>query len=226
MARVWKPGIWIGIGVCSLFGTALVHVVYRSVISGPVFYRQAISLSTGESRRLGDLLEESLLEMHNTAVREEKWSLSFTDAELNGWISNHLKKKYSRYVPSGLDHLCVRFGEERIHVAFQVTRFWIPAVVEIQLVPFITAEEKKIGIRLETVKSGLFPLSNKRIVEQLNAAVPRSRLNWTTDSGQPLGLVEPRFEMADGIKRQIRVENISIQENRLILSGTAMDSGG
>lgn len=217
--------IWIGICVFLFLVVIVAFACYRSSIRGPQFYREAIQVDSGQNTVLGEALENDFLNAHNTAIRESNWNMVISDEQLNGWIATHLAKKYARYYPRQIENLCTSFAGNRIRIAFKVKQGWIPLVVTIQADLFMTGDEQNIALRLEKMGTGYIPFPKKQATERISKAMDGSDISilWTTEQGQPLGLMPVQFDLAKKTKRRIIVTHLSIQDRKLIVAGTAAD---
>ena len=223
---MFKRRLWFGICVFLVLIAAPAWWLYRLAVLGPDFYQAAQNIPVQVLNSQGEELESRLLEAHNNAVRQQTWSLEFTDEQLNGWIQSTLPRKYPRFRFAEIENLCLSFQQDKIQIAFRVKQAVIPVVVCIQLAPFITHDEKNIAIRLEKIRTGLIPLPKKRATDQVTQALGKAQVPvvWTVENGQPLGLLPSSFPMAKEIKRTWRIKNLTISDRRLSLSGIAFDS--
>lgn len=215
------------IAICVFLLTSVIsHWMYRVAISGPKFYRDLISESRPDVRQLGDQLESAILELHNSAVRENKWSLEVTDAEINAWLVDHLPRKYPRQNPDGITDPRVKIADDKIMLAFRVKSESFPFVVCIHVEPFITSDGNNIGLSISKAYIGMLPLGKKRIVDQLSSAASKIDIPiaWSQDKNGPIAILSPQFKLAKELERKIEIKSIQVTGSSLHLSGTASDS--
>ena len=215
------------VAICVFLLTSVIsYLMYRAAISGPKFYRDLTTESRSDARQLGDQLESAILELHNSAVRENEWSLEVTDQEINAWLVDYLPRKYPLQNPDSITDPRVKIADDEIKLAFRVKSERFPFVVCIHVEPFITSDGNNIGLSFSKAYIGILPLGKKRIVEQLSSAASKIDIpiGWTQDKNGPIAILSPQIKLAKQLERKIEIKSIKVMGSSLYLSGIASDS--
>ena len=90
----------VGIGLVAVLLAVAAYLVHRSMQTGPAFYQEALLIDASAGSAAGEQLEQQLVELHNEVLREEQWSATFTEEQINGWLAYGLPKRFAHVLPS------------------------------------------------------------------------------------------------------------------------------
>ncbi len=213
--------------VLLLLSAVLGSLIYRSIVIGPAFYREMMLEADEKLKSAGDSLEEKSLGLHNVAVREDKWSVEFTQSEINGWLGSHLPQQYPRQTPKNASGIRIRLQNEgKCQVVFRLQQGWIHGVISIHLEVFMISNSEQLGIRIEQAKMGWLPIPINRLIDQFNDLAQKADINlvWTQQNDAPTALLTPKFDLKENIGRRVTLQRLLINKEKLVLSGTATAS--
>ena len=203
-----------GLLVCGL-------VVYRAARHEPAFYRQALLAEPELQTEAGASLEQSVLDLHNTARREGDWQAVFTEEQLNGWLAADLPVKYPSLLPPGALDPRVNLAPQFAQVACRVKRGKINSVVSFAIDVALTEETNQLAVRIFKVRAGALPVPLKRFLDRITSAAAKAdiALSWKQTDGDPVALVTVPVSHEDYAHREVYLETVELRDGEVYLSG-------
>ena len=222
MAR-WRRRIIIIAVVAILAAGTLWAIFTRMLYHRPDFYTAAVSASASEMDTAGVELEKNLLTLHNQVRRGGQWQVRLNDLEVNGWLAADLPSKLPNLLPADIANPCVSFRGQAITLAFRYADERWDVIVSARLSVSATNESNQIKVRIDRLRAGAIPLPLTRVMEQASDACRDSgiRLRWTEEQGRPVALIRLELPSPHGVKRDVVLEQITVEDGQLVLSGTS-----
>src|SRR5690242_17219262 len=104
--------------------------VYRAARTVPEFYETATAtIPPAVADRAGDEFTATTVSLASQVRREGQWSASFTDAQVNGWLTVDLPTKHPELLPPGYEQPRVRFTERGLQLGVRCTSTPVTTVV-------------------------------------------------------------------------------------------------
>lgn len=213
----------IGIGLAAVLLLAVAYLIYRSMQTGPAFYQEALQIDATAGSAAGEQLEQQLVELHNEVLREETWSATFTEEQINGWLAYGLPKKFAHVLPSTVSDPRVAIDTDGIKLGFRYRDERISGIVTLHLDAYVAATDNEIGIVIDHLNAGLVPLPISKWTERISdtAANNGIPLRWTQKNGSPVAIVNLRLHLPDEPERILIIKTIEFQKGKIFVSGTS-----
>ncbi len=196
-------------------------LLYSASRHEPRFYQQALQIEPEQQREAGDALEQSVLQLHNSARDEGRWEAVFTEAQINGWLAADLPEKFPQMLPAGTEQPRVLIDPEQIKIACRYQRGKVNTVVSFNLSVHLTTEPNTLAVRVSKVRAGALPVPLKRFLEPITKAGAESDidLRWSQDGGDPVALVTVPHRHEDYAHNLIYLESIEMRSGEIALAG-------
>ncbi len=220
------------IGVlCLLFllAAGAAFVFYRGTQHVPEFYQQAVSGPGQEiAQQVGDELERRVLDVQASLHREGRWSATFTDEQINGWLAHHLPNKLRYRLPDELADPRLKISPGLIQAAVRYEGPRLQAVISVEGQLGLTEQPNEVALRIRHVRAGWVPVPLGKFLDQVSDAARRGGLNlrWTQTDGDPLALIRLPVEHPEFPGHDLRLEAIELGEGSVTVSGSVRQRGG
>lgn len=203
--------------VVGLAGWCLYHAA-RQV---PEFYRVALEQPAELQHEQGEKFERQALALHNQAYHDGRWTVRFTEEEINGWLAVELPAKFPRALPPGISAPRVAFEKGRMRLALRLQRGEASTVLSAAGEAHLTAEPNEIAVRIDSMRAGLLPVPLSRFLEEISqrAAQADLPLRWTEIDGSPVALIRLPLASDEGERRRLVLENVSLEFGALAIAG-------
>ncbi len=213
--------IIVALFVLAAFMGAAAFVLYSASRHEPKFYQQALLIEPEQQREAGDELEQSVLELHNSARDEGHWEAIFTEAQINGWLAADLPEKFPQMLPAGTDQPRVSINPDEIKIACRYQRGKVNTVVSFCLSVHLTTEPNTLAVRVSKVRAGALPVPLKRFLAPITKAGADSDidLRWSQVDGDPVALVTVPHQHEDYAHREIYLESVEMRDGAIALAG-------
>lgn len=202
-------------------------VLYSAARHEPQFYQQALRIEPELQREAGDALEQSVLELHNTARAEGRWEAVFTEAQINGWLAADLPEKFPHMLPKGTEQPRVSIDPQRIKIACRYHHGKVNTVISFDLHVNLTTEPNTLAVRVSKVRAGALPVPLKRFLAPITKAGADSdiALRWSQVDGDPVALVTVPHQHEDYSHREIHLETVEMRDGEIVLAGRTQKPG-
>lgn len=198
--------------------------LYSASQSVPDFYARTLPVEAARAAEAGKQAEQAVLELHNDLERGDRWELTLSDEQINGWLASDLQQKFPDTLPADVHDPRVVFEEGKILIACRLESRLITTVLSLVLEPYLTDDSQQIAVRITRLRAGRLPLPLKGILERVSAAAAASDLNlqWSQDGGDPVAVINLSNEAADP-QRKVAVESLQVSDGRLQVNGRLAD---
>ena len=217
-----RLGLWVLIALLVVGAAALVILNLASV--EPDFYQSAMTVDekkTQQQRLDGNAMESKILNLHNSVVAADAWSVSFTDEQINGWLAWELERKFPTLIPHEVNHPRVKIADGLVTVAFRcdVPPFRGVGIIEAEI--FLTDVLNQIGIRFHAVKSGMIPIPLALFTEQISehAAEAGVDIEWLTEEGDPAVIIDLPEDVLRPAGNYVELKAVEIREDNIYIAG-------
>ena len=207
-------------GVAFAVVLLLLLIAYSAASVKPGFYRRFESVSQAERKKLNDEFKTQVLTAYSQIQESNKWSLGFTDRQLNGWLSVDGSSSMFRVLPKEIKspRLAIRGDQIEIAAPFKYQSFSATAYISVAIqVP----EPGVIAIRFRTARLGVYPFDKEQLVTMVKGELdqPDWELEQTNEGGDPVLRFRPKITLDN--KFALTVESFQTDnEGRCLISGS------
>lgn len=136
-------------------------------------------------------------DLQNDMLSRAEWGASFTDAEINAWLRQHLddKQGFADALPQGLSGVRVAIDGDQLKVAARyeddLDLFgWFGTVGSVELKVWLTQDVNTVAVQLCDVKAGALSIGARRWLEKITELARERNIDvtWYRHEGQPVGL--------------------------------------
>lgn len=215
------------IGVLALaIGIVMPATLYMAARHVPAFYSRALAPSDAELRRASDELLRRASELTNSARREGRWSVAFTDRQINGWLAVDMTENHPDLLPERITEPRVTIDGGQVLIACRYHSGRISTIFSMEADVYLT-EPNVLALRIRRARAGALPLPLGRILERV-AAVANDldlRLSWRQVGGDPVALVE-LSGLRDDDDGLLILESLELRDGSLLVAGRSEDRAG
>ncbi len=197
---------------------------YRATQHVPEFYvRQLKEEKAAPATRSGDALERQALKLNREIRKSDRWQARFSDDEINAWLAVDLPHKFPSALPRDVQSPRVAIETDMMQVACRVESPRISSVVSLGVQPFVTSESNVIALKIKQLRAGALPLPLAQYLDKITEQCARAGvpLRWSEEEGNPVALVTLPLDPKDFGNRQVRVEEIALEDGALVVSGSS-----
>lgn len=223
MRSLWRRLLFAALAILVVIG-GFVGWAYRATQQVPEFYvRQLKQEKSKPPQGLGDVLERQALQLNNQIRKSDHWQARFSADEINAWLAVDLPQKFPSALPPEVQAPRVAIDPEMMQIACQVESPRLSSIVSLGVQPFVTSEPNVIALRIKQLRAGVLPLPLAQYLEKITEQCARSGvpLRWSEEEGDPLALVTLPLDPKEFQNRQVRVEQIQLEEGALVVSGSS-----
>lgn len=201
----------------------LLWYLWNSIQTEPDFYSEALQQQPELAEAEGKEFESRVFELQNTLQNDGAWRATFTESQINGWLSSDMPEKFPRLLPPEISNPRVSVAEGEIQVAFRWTSSRLNGVVVIKGDIFSTAENE-IGVQIKSMKSGVIPLPLANWADDITQSLQESgiAISWTELDGDPVAVIPvPELEL-QRTGRDISISSIESKDGEVVISGNSI----
>lgn len=217
----------VGVIACvALLGAGVVsYFLYRAARHVPEFYVEALETAPECQEIAGDELERHVLELNDELRRPGQWEMTFSEAEINGWLAFDLPQKFAAALPAGVREPRVSIQPDAIYVACRYEAAKISTVVSLAFEVGLTDEPNVITVRVRQARAGALPLPLRKFLDKIGAAAQRAdlELRWQQNDGDPVALLKIPEQHERYVHRVVRIERVELRAGELFVAGYTGD---
>jgi len=212
---------------CLFAGTFLValaaivlSLMYFGSQQVPEFYQQALVIPAEEQVEEGEQFERRVTDLANDIRRPGRWQAIFTDAEMNGFLANDLKKAIPDGLPHGLSDPRVAVRDGYLLVGCKHEAEWGQTVLNLQAEMYLTEEPNVVAVRIHRLRSGAVPLPLKRMMDDVTDTLHKQGVpvRWLEQENDPVALIHvPRNHPR--LRGDLHIDTLELREGEIYLSG-------
>jgi hypothetical protein len=215
--KTWS--VWL-IAVGSL-GLVVIFCVVLSFRSAPTFYTNALTIETSASKTAGDEFERRTLDLTNKTKRVGKWSATFSNDQINGWLATDLIEKFPGSLPPSIADPRVDLQAEEISLALHWSWWGLGGVAVLRADIFCTDRPSEIAIRFKGARTGVLSLPIKSIGDAIAGSLASSGFStrWTEIDGDPVLIALPPASFRQRDRARIAIKSIDVKESEVMITG-------
>ncbi len=198
--------------------------IYNSAQRAPEFYQTAITLPPDELENEGKQFEARVFELQNSAYEKGRWQATFTELQVNGWLSSDLPEKFPDVIPRGMSNPRIAIENDVIKLAFKFNSRRLKGYVVAKCDAFCCEEQNQVAIRIRSAKAGVAPLPISVCADSITRALRKTgtTTTWTEIDGDPVALITLPDDLTNNEDRRIELESIQLQDGKMVLSGVTV----
>ncbi|PHQ33469.1 hypothetical protein [Rhodopirellula bahusiensis] len=221
--RFWGRFVAAVLGVALIVGGAASYWAVWQSRQVPEFYKRAFNQSDQAMQVARNQLQHDVQQLQSDLLRRGSWNASFSEDEINAWLSDQLPERFDRLSKRGVREpaIAIEDGQILAAVRYQSSRW--DTVVSCRLSVEMTEEPNLLAIHLSDLKAGALPLPLEPFVRRISreAALGDLDIRWDFTEDGPIALVhipqeDPHYAFAPLI-----IELVNLTAGRLRLSGQA-----
>lgn len=188
----------------------------------PEFYARLNSVEPEQRLLESKKFVSTSLQLRNDLVNEANWEATFSEQEINSWITEELLARYGEYVPKEVHDPRIHFERDRLFFAFRYEQGALSSIIWATLKVQVP-DNNTIALTFEKIQAGLIPVSAQDVLSQID----RQALNrgvhvaWDTDQGHPRAIIryQPVIE-----RKNLVLKQIQLTQGKIRLSGVSTPS--
>jgi hypothetical protein len=209
-------------GISAIVAVGLVVLIlYQAARQAPQFYRQELAVQPASQKAAGQQFERSALELHNQLHRGGRWSVRFSEEEINGWLAAELPVKFPQALPAGVSQPRVAIEPRRMQIAVTLERGGVQTVVSLTAEVYLTGALNELAVRIDQLRAGALPVPLAQLQAEVaeRAAGAGFPLRWSEIDGDPVALIKLAAGPEQLHHRRLVLEAIDLAEGELIITG-------
>jgi hypothetical protein len=189
---------------------------HRNAEISPSKERSSHSITV--TRKLSDLWNE-------ITTREPNWSQSFTDEQINSFLSEGFIKQglAEKLLPEGISEPRVTFEQDRMRLSFRYRSKVLSTVVSVDLRTWVTSSETNVlAVCIEGLHAGAVPFKAQWLLERLSEAARQHDIDisWYRHDGHPVAIL--RFQ-ANQARPTLKLRHVRIEPGMLTIHGESTE---
>jgi len=187
----------------------------------PEFYKQALHVDPAAQKKYGSEMEAKMLDLRNSVLASESWSVTFSEDQINGWLAWDLQKKFPSLLPPEASDPRVKLGKQSATFAFRCDAKPFRGIAIVEADVFMTGIVNQVGIRIKSIRSGMVPIPVAVFADQIAEQARKSNLEieWLTEEGDPVAIVDLPDELIRPAGNFLEVQLLEISEKEFRLAG-------
>lgn len=198
-----------------------IFVLLKLAAVEPEFYQQALRVDQQQQKKNGSEMESKLLNLRNSLIVSETWTVTFTEAQLNGWLAWDLQKKFPNLMPPEASDPRVKLADQSATLAFrcETKPFRGIAIVEADI--FMTGIINQIGIRIKSIHSGMVPIPLAAFSDRITKQARQNDLEieWVTDEGDPVAIIDLPDSLIRPGGDYLEIQELQISKDGIRIAG-------
>jgi hypothetical protein len=211
-----------GVVIALLIGWAALRA-WRHV---PEFYVDALAVDSQVQQRGNRGFLRKVADLASGTQSDTHWQVSFTAAEINGWLAVDLPKNHADLLPAEFSEPRVRIDDTRITIAVRhQADDDTPGNVFTVTASIFTLAPNRLAVQIHSARAGIVPLPLDGIVEAISRAGEQldCPIVWQQSGGEPVAVIV--LPTGDGDDAALAIDSLAIADDALIASGRGNHSG-
>lgn len=221
--RFWGRLVAVVLAVTLVVGGMVSYWAVWQSRQVPDFYKRAFNQSDQAMQVARNQLQFDVKQLQSDLSRRGSWNASFSEDEINAWLSDQLPERFDRLSKRGVREpaIAIEDGQILAAVRYQSSRW--DTVVSCRLSVEMTEEPNLLAIHLSDLKAGALPLPLEPFVRRISreAALGDLDIRWDFTDDGPIALVHIPQEDPHYAFAPLVIELVSLTAGRLRLSGQA-----
>ncbi|HID22676.1 MAG TPA: hypothetical protein EYP14_09780 [Planctomycetaceae bacterium] len=217
--RGWRWKRWLLAGASAwCAGLTIIAFVVWALLTPPRFYQEAEeSLGRADRSEQAEALVQKSVRLADDVHHRPRWSVQFTEPEINSWLADWLPKQAPEWLPPGVCDPRIALGQGTLELGFRVDRLPGRGVLSVTLRPHVLTDHR-LALQIERVRAGRLPIPLDRVLEELRQSglVDRWRTRWYLQDGRDVAVID----LNEIVDPAIRLDAIEIRDGRLTIVGS------
>ena len=159
--------------------------------------------------------KENASHLTNQILNETHFDVTFTEDQVNAWLTQEARWKYRDRLPEGLEDPRIGFQDRRIVLGARVERGAVSSVVSIEVQP-VVVDDTTAALHLRRVRAGALPLPVSECKRLFQRATSRRLVEW----GEHDGYTSLIFRLSKkDAEKGMKIRQIVIGSGRVRLVG-------
>lgn len=199
-------------------------VLFRAAQTPPAFYTQAVEVDPNRGAANAQALETHVLDLTSEVRHEDRWQLTLSDEELNGWLATTLPQKFPKALPREVEAPRIAIEPDLLQVACRYQSGGVSSVLSIGMEPYLIDEPSTLAIRIRHVRAGILPIPVRQFLDDIadRALKGGVHLRWDEIEGDPVAILNLNLDPKQVSNRQITLDTLDIQPGQLTLGGKSV----
>lgn len=207
----------------SVVGICLVWLGWNNIETGPEFYQEALEIDENESVAASMELKHEATEVVQQIDAGEKWELTITEDQVNGWFATELSKIMSQKNIQYVSEPRVKIETQGATLACRWTASALSGVLVCKLTATLDSEQQTIKVQLGQIRSGWVAIHRDRWEPDAKRSLANANLpiTWDDQQSNPEITVD-LSEIKTETGRTVRVESLAFLDGSLQLQGSSL----
>jgi hypothetical protein len=199
-------------------------VLFRAAQTPPAFYTQAVEVDPHQGAAKARALETHVLDLTSEVRHEDRWQLTLSDDELNGWLATTLPQKFPQALPREVEAPRIAIEPDLLQVACRYESGGVTSVLSIGMEPYLIDEPSTLAIRIRHVRAGILPIPVRQFLDDIAERALKGglHLRWDEVEGDPVAILKLNLDPKHVSNRQITLDTLDIQPGQLTLGGKSL----
>lgn len=187
----------------------------------PRFYQEAAKRMPTDVHAASAELQQQVTELQERVKQRGDWEATFTEPQINAWLSTELQREFPAVLPAGVVDPRVVLEADVIRVAARYVSSRFDWVISFNLHVRLTDQPNVLAIEVSELKAGELPLPISNFRKHITNAAAKGDLEvrWSEEQGNPIALVTVPSDHERYVSRPVLIEQISMRPGELYLSG-------
>lgn len=172
----------------------------------PHYYVRAARLTPAQTTECLTQFHHQASDLANQLLNETRFSVTFTEDQVNAWLLQEARWKYRDRLPEGIEEPRVGLQDRRIAIGARVHRGAVSSIVSVELQPVVLGDTA-VALHLYSARAGALPLPMFECRRLFRRATRRRLVEWGEHDGYTSLIFHlPKKQVDKGMKiRQIVV---------------------
>ncbi len=187
----------------------------------PEFYKKAAQRMPSDVHAASAQLEKQVTELQERVKQRGDWEATFTEPQINAWLSSELPHEFPSVLPAGVVEPRVVIEQDVIRVAARYVSSRFDWVISFHIHARLTDQPNVLAIEVSDLKAGALPLPISNFRKHITSAAAKGNLEvrWSEEAGNPIALVTVPSEHERYVSRPVLIEQINLRDGEIYLSG-------
>ena len=189
----------------------------------PQFYTQALATTEQAERDAHHEMQRTVAAAASDLMSEDRWQITLTDAQLNGWLAVELENRFTELLPEDIQDPRVALTPEAIHVAWTQGSSERATTYSVAIEPFMISPNV-LALRLRAVHAGRLPVPRGIVIAAVEQIARETELPlaWRQQDGDPVAVV--RLDPFVEPYQPLSIDTIQLRDGKLIAAGQGSEA--
>ncbi|MEZ6093044.1 MAG: hypothetical protein R3C03_02230 [Pirellulaceae bacterium] len=199
-----------------------VLIVFFMIRSTPGFYRSRLDTSALVIKE-GEDFETHFLDLRNDVRREGNWSAHFTEDEINHWLGNDLKDKFSSSLPAWLQEPRVELSQDEIRFGVRIQNGFFSGVASLDVLVGEMERANTVPLTFKSIRLGTFSIPVGWCEMAISSSLRSQNVYGTwvdSDQGRTFLMTLPTVATVDApVAHRMETNKIDVDVKEMFVEG-------